>query len=165
MASNLNTYRDAEWLENILADIWKEHFSDVDQTNEVIIRYGRRAKRRLGSIGLDPKDRQTSIITINPLFRDLDVPEFIIKATIVHEMSHYAHGFNSPHDQKHRHPHSGGVIRREFAERNLEGLYLKQKRWLKEHWSEILDKYYPNEGHGIRSRHTKVALPWWMRNV
>lgn len=165
MESSLNTYRDGEWLENFLAEIWLRYFVDVPQSNDVVIRWGRKAKWRLGSIMLDPIDGKTSIITINRLFQDLSVPEDIIKATIVHEMSHYAHGFNSPHDQKHKHPHSGGVVRREFAERNLEDLYLKQKRWLKEHWPEILDKYYPNEGHGTMPRHTKVALPWWMRNV
>ncbi len=141
----IDSYRDQEWLENLLAEIWYQHFNDVRQDNEVIITWGRRARQRLGSISLDPKNRTTSIIRVNRLFQDLDVPEFVIKATVVHEMTHYAHGFNSPLEQKQTHPHSGGVIRKEFAERGLVDLYLQQKRWLKTSWVEILRKHgmYP----------------------
>ena len=147
----------------MLALIWNEHFSDVPQKNDVTIRFGRRAKRRLGSISLDPKDLNTSIITINSVFRDLEVPEFVIKATIVHEMTHYAHGFNSPLEQKHDHPHSGGVIRAEFAERGLEDLYVQQKRWLKANWPRILDKHFGNSQRRVVRRTTKLPIPWWMR--
>ena len=118
--------RDQEWLENMLADIWYKYFREVRQDNDVRIVYGRKAKRRLGSISLDRKDMKTSVITINPIYQDIEIPEFVVEATIVHEMTHYAHGFNSPLEQKQKHPHSGGVIRREFAERGLEDLYLQQ---------------------------------------
>jgi hypothetical protein len=135
------SYRDQEWLENLFAEIWYRYFSDVPQANDVMIIWARRAKRRLGSIELDRRDRHSTIIKVNRLFQDLDVPEFVITATIVHEMTHYAHGFGSPLDQKQRHPHSGGVIRREFAERGLVDLYLKQKRWLKANWPLVLEKH------------------------
>ncbi len=166
--AQMSDTRDQEWLENLLADIWYRHFSDIEQTNKVHIRYGRKAKRRLGSISLDPKDRQSTIITINPLYRDLYIPEYVVVATIVHEMTHYAHGFNSPHQQKQKHPHSGGVIRREFAERGLEDLYFKQQKWLKENWLGVVERYFPN-----KPRHTikysgrvstrVVNTPWWFR--
>ncbi|MFO0955641.1 MAG: SprT-like domain-containing protein [Candidatus Saccharibacteria bacterium] len=136
------SYRDQEWLENLLAIIWHKYFSDVPQTNDVLIIWAKRAKRRLGSIELDRRDGHSTIIKINRLFQDLEVPEYVITATIVHEMTHYAHGFGSPHEQKQQHPHSGGVIRREFAERGLVDLYIQQKRWLKAHWLEILQKYH-----------------------
>lgn len=132
------SYRDQEWLENLLADIWYQHFRDVEQNNDVMIIWAKRAKRRLGSIEMDSRDGHTSIIKVNRLFQDLTVPEYVIRATIVHEMTHYAHGFGSPHEQKQRHPHSGGVIRKEFAERGLVDLYLKQKRWLKDNWRDFL---------------------------
>lgn len=134
------SYRNQEWLENMLADIWYKYFPDLEQSNDVHIKYGRRAKWRLGSIKIDPKDGESSIITINPLYQDLAIPEYVVVATIFHELSHYAHGFNSPHGQKYRHPHSGGVIRAEFAERGLEDLYIKQRKWLKSSWPEILEK-------------------------
>ena len=137
----LESYRDQEWLENLLADIWYQHFSDVPQENDVRIVWGKRAKRRLGSISLDPGDRRTSIIRVNRIFQDLEVPEMVIRATIFHELTHYAHGFNSPLEQKQRHPHSGGVIRKEFAERGQEKMYILQQKWLKQHWIEVLKKH------------------------
>ncbi len=136
------TYRDQEWLESLLAEIWYRHFPDVPEANDVFIIWAKRAKRRLGSIEIDRRDGKTTIIKINRLFQDLEVPQFVIEATIVHEMTHYAHGFGSPFEQKQQHPHSGGVIRKEFAERGLVDLYLKQKRWLKQYWTQILKKYH-----------------------
>lgn len=158
------SYRDHEWLENLLADIWFRYFNDIEQSNDVYIRYGRKAKRRLGSIGISPNDRNSTIITINPIYQDLEIPEYVVIATIVHEMTHYAHGFNSPHDQKHRHPHSGGVIRREFAERGLEDLYIKQKNWLKNNWQSILDKYFEKNSDSNTKKNTYIVKsPWWLR--
>ncbi len=161
------SYRDQEWLENILADVWYKHFEDVPQSNEVRIVYGRKAKRRLGSISRDRVDPSVSVITINSIFQDLEVPEFIIRATIVHEMTHYAHGFNSPLEQKQKHPHSGGVIRREFAERGLEQLFLDQKKWLKENWPSIVERYFPNTRYTVvrKSTSKSIPLPWWMGGV
>lgn len=161
------SYRDQEWLENLLADIWYRHFDDVPQSNEVRIVYGRKAKRRLGSISRDRVDPSVSVITVNSIFQDLEVPEFIIRATIVHEMTHYAHGFNSPLEQKQKHPHSGGVIRKEFAERGLEQLFLDQKKWLKENWPAMIDKYFPNNRYIVVNKTSSraVPLPWWMRGM
>lgn len=163
----IKTHRDQEWLENMLADIWLRHFDDVPQSNEVVVRWGRKAKRRLGSISLDPNNESTSIITINSLFQDPDVPEYVIKATIVHEMTHYAHGFNSPIEQKKLHPHSGGVIRKEFTDRDLEDLYVLQKKWLKASWSAIISKYYqPKIRYTVVKNTTKkIPSPWWMRGL
>lgn len=155
--------RDREWLENLLAHIWYKYFSDVEQHNTVKIRYGRKAKRRLGSISLDRADTETTIITINPLYQDLEVPEFVVVATIVHEMTHYAHGFNSPLEQKHQHPHSGGVIRKEFAERGLEEMYLEQRDWLKAEWPKIIDKYFEQKAPQYRRATRPIARPWWFR--
>ncbi len=164
---NNHIHRDQEWLENMLADIWYKYFFDVEQSNNVTIRYGRKAKRRLGSISLDRVDGVTSIITINPLYQDEMVPEYVVKATIVHEMTHYAHGFNSPHEQKQRHPHSGGVIRKEFAERGLEDLYLKQQKWLKDNWIGVVEKYFGPQKpiYRVRRKSTSQSIkisPWWM---
>lgn len=159
--------RDDKYLVQLLDDIWDQHFSDVPQTNIVRIVYGRKAKNRLGSIRVDPNDREVSIITINGLFRDEVIPENIIKATIVHELSHYAHGFNSPLQQKFRHPHAGGVMRREFKERGLEDLYLEQRKWLKEHWPGFVQRNW-GLSRGSRSadvkKSTKVPRPFWFRD-
>ena len=48
--------RDNKYLENLLYDIWENHFCDVPRINLVTIKYGKHAKRQLGSIKLI-KDR------------------------------------------------------------------------------------------------------------
>jgi hypothetical protein len=154
------TSRDDTWLQLQLDSIWDNFFADTPQDNDVRISFGRRAKRRLGSISLDPADRHTSLITLNGLFKRADIPEFVIQATIVHELSHYAHGFNSPLSQRFRQPHAGGVMRREFAERGLLELYLDQKKWLKENWPSILDEeFQPTKRRS--SPQPKVPKPFW----
>ena len=161
----IDSYRNQRWLESTLDYIWNAHFEDVPRDNNVEIIFGKKAKRRLGSIGLDKEDPNTSIIRINPIFKDLEVPEFVIVATIVHEMTHYAHGFNSPLEQKQQHPHRGGVIRREFAERGLEYMYIEQNKWLKENWPAILDKYFEPTAYRRRNQPVKLKLPWWMSGL
>ncbi|MEO7617398.1 MAG: hypothetical protein ABIS59_01000 [Candidatus Saccharibacteria bacterium] len=135
--------RDNAWLQQLLDTTWDSYFSDVAQDNDVRILFGRRAKRRLGSISLDPSDRTISIITMNGIFRSPEIPEFVIQATLVHEMTHYAQGFNSPLAQAQAHPHAGGVMKREFTERGLLELYLTQKRWLKVNWPSVLAREFP----------------------
>lgn len=154
--------RDEAWLQGILDKIWDNYFPEVQQVNDVRIIFGRRTKRRLGSISLDPADRKTSIITMNGIFRREDVPEYVVEGTIFHELTHYAHGFNSPLDQAQPHPHAGGVMRREFAERGLLDLYLQQKRWLKENWAGILKQEFVARPHaGGLTRRTAISKPFW----
>lgn len=149
--------RDESWLQALLDDVWDTSFSDVEQGNDVRIVFGRRARRRLGSIALDPHDRTTSVITMNGLFRLAEVPEFVVRATLVHELCHYAHGFNSPLAQRFAKPHAGGVMRREYAERGLLSLYLQQKRWLKAHWPALLERELPRKPAGRRTSRQSVA--------
>jgi len=159
--------RDNSWLHQILDETWDKYFSDVTQENDVRIVFGRRAKNRLGSIKVDVNDPQISIITINGLFKDEKVPEFVVTATIVHELSHYAHGFNSPIEQKYRHPHAGGVMKQEFAERGLAQLYIDQRKWLKNNWREFVGaqlivtkrKISPHQPAKI-----KIPRPFWFGN-
>lgn len=149
--------RDQEWLDRLLATTWRRYFSDLPQ-GELKIQFGRNARTRLGSIKLDRREPQLSVITLNGLFRDPAVPELVPLATLVHELIHYAHGFNSPLEQQHRYPHSGGVIRKEFAERGLEWLYLQQKAWLKQHWPQLVRDNFRASG---RTKRVKVPLPFW----
>lgn len=155
--------RDNAWLQQVLDKIWDNYFADVPQENDVRIVFGRRAKRRLGSISLDPKDPKTSLITMNGLFKDPSVPEFVVEATIVHELTHYAHGFNSPLAQSKAHPHAGGVMRREFAERGLLDLYQQQKRWLKENWAGVIERELAPSprARGTGTVNIRVPKPFW----
>jgi hypothetical protein len=165
MASSSHVGRDDAWLQDLLDQTWDNHFSDVPQDNDVRIEFGRRAKRRLGSIRLDQNDRKTSVITMNGIFKLSEVPEFVVQATLVHELTHYAHGFNSPLAQKQSHPHAGGVMRREFEERGLLELYLKQKRWLKAYWGELLIQEFGTPVRRIKQvqsvRALRVPKPFW----
>jgi len=146
--------RDNEWLEEKMYEIWEGHFSDIPRKNLVIIKFGRGSKRQLGSIkwankktrgirqflkGRDLQDdKRVSVITITSKFKDGEIPEKIVLATIAHEMCHYAHGFNSPLKQIFNHPHKGGVIRKEMEKRGLKHLYKFSKKWLKENWKEYV---------------------------
>jgi hypothetical protein len=155
--------RDDAWLQQVLDKIWDNYFSDVPQDNDVRIVFGRRAKRRLGSISLDPKNSDTSLITMNGIFKNADVPEFVIEATIVHELTHYSHGFNSPLMQSKAHPHAGGVMKREFSERGLLELYLQQKRWLKTNWPVILAREFKQTSRrsSMTAVRMKMPKPFW----
>ena len=153
--------RDERWLQQILDKVWDTCFADVPQENDVRIRYGRKAKRRLGSISLDPRDPSISQITINPLFRRPDVPEFVVEATIFHEITHYDHGFNSPRAQAQSHPHAGGVMRKEYAERGMLELYQLQKRWLKENWSRIVAEEFKPRSKTLGSIRSVPKPFWW----
>ncbi len=134
--------RDQAWLERLLNNIRNDHFHDVLIGAPLEIRYGKRARNRLGSLGYD-QTRKVATIRLTRLFEDPEVPEIIIKATIVHELCHYAHGWHSNLDRKHRYPHAGGIIRQEFSERGLEELYLAQRSWLKANWLRLVQKHYP----------------------
>lgn len=133
--------RDEQWLRDQLEAIWSDYFSDVKRRHPIRILFGRPAKTRLGSIRYDQRSDQ-AIIRINGLFQRRDMPAMMVKATIVHELCHYAHGFHSGLSQLYRYPHAGGVVRREFEERGLGDLYQQQKSWLKEHWPKIVRRHF-----------------------
>ncbi|MFA7308624.1 MAG: hypothetical protein WC045_00955 [Patescibacteria group bacterium] len=147
--------RDDLWLHQRFVYLWQTHFADVTDGNEIVIRFGRKSKSRLGSITLRHKDRVSkpltrrqayflthtdavSVITINGRLRDLAHPEQVIDAVIAHEFCHYYHGFNSKRKRMFSHPHAGGIIEKECYERGLHDTMKFQKRWLKENWKNIV---------------------------
>lgn len=129
--------RDHKWLKNRLAMIWQKYFPDIKLANNVFVKFGRPTRTRLGSIKLGRKKLNT-IITINGYFIDPEIPEFVIDGVLAHELTHYAHGFASPHTQQHRYPHQGGVVKRELVNRGLKNLLQLEKRWIKENWIKFL---------------------------
>lgn len=159
----MSEVRDEAWLQQLLDTTWDQYFVDVEQANDVRIVYGRRSKRRLGSIRLDPADSSVSVITMNGLFRLLEIPGYVVQATLVHELIHYAHGFNSPLEQRQQHPHAGGVMRREFDERGLLDMYQSQKRWLKEFWPVLVAREFGSTRQATSRpvRQPKVPRPFW----
>lgn len=145
--------RDNKYLEKLLYDIWENHFCDIPRLNAVIIKYGKYSKRQLGSIKIVKEkdivnryikrfnidknlleEYSISVITITKYFSQLDIPEFVIRSTVAHELCHYAHGFNSPLKKVYAHPHRGNVIKKELAKRELLNIHSQSKEWLKQNW-------------------------------
>jgi hypothetical protein len=159
-----NTFmRDEKWLFSKLDEIWDTYFPDIPQDNDVRIVWGRRARTRLGSIKQGEKrsgKHPETIITINSLFKDLSIPEFVVVGTIAHELSHYAHGFHSPIERKFSTPHAGGVIHKELRDRGLGDLEKKQKKWLKDNWRNYVMENMPQSA-SVRRRRRKVIIRWF----
>jgi predicted metal-dependent hydrolase len=131
--------RNNKWLRDRLKYLWLKHFSDVSITNTIIIKFGRPARTRLGSIKPGRKYKhEHSIITINGYFMDSKIPEFVVDSVIAHEFMHYAHGFASPHQQAFKHPHKGGIVNWDMKERGLEDTLKAEKKWLKENWRDYI---------------------------
>ena len=121
--------RDNSWLEARLYKIWQSYFADVKGTNPLIVRFGRNAIYRFGSIKLDLRSK-ISYITINGNFRNPKLPVQVIDHTLAHELVHFTQGFSSKNPRLHRYPHRGGIIDKELKERGLNHLVLYYKNWL-----------------------------------
>ena len=132
--------RDTRWLVERTKYLLERHFPDVKLGNNLVVKFGRRAKTRLGSIkyGRAEREHPNTIITLTGYFQDEKVPDYVVDATIAHELSHYTHGFFSPRERLHRHPHHGGVVKREMLDRGLEDMLKLQKIWLKENWVKFI---------------------------
>lgn len=140
--------RTNDWLEKQLQYLLKNYFSNVKLTNPIEIRFGREAKYRFGSIKLlrprglkrlvTSTKPQKSIITITSMFAKEDVPVDIVRYTIAHELTHYAHGFSSANKRLFKHPHHGGIVNYELKERGADDLVTAFKRWLKNYRKAIL---------------------------
>lgn len=129
--------RDQAWLQAQLDFLLQRNFSDMQRPNMITIAFGRKAQRRLGSIRMT-RDKKESRILVNGLFRNPEIPETIVQATIAHELCHYAHGFCSPLSKKYKNPHAGGVIERELRKRDLGLLHDFERQWTKNHWVDLI---------------------------
>ena len=151
----LNEDRTDTWLAKRMYRMWEDHFADVPRRNFVLIKFGRSSSRQLGSIKWARKstrikslmkksdlreyhsnqdDKRITVITITKKFMNADIPEFVIDATIAHELVHYVHGFSSPLKQTFRYPHQGGIVRKELESRGLGKMQKKARIWLRENW-------------------------------
>jgi hypothetical protein len=148
--------RNNTYLRGLLQAFLENEFAGMQRPNKIEIAFGRRAKRRLGSIKMG-RDKKVSRITINGIFRDeVRIPEEIIRATIAHELCHYAHGFCSPLPRKYKKPHQGGIVGRELRKRDLGMLEEFEKMWTKRHWPKIVEEEFG----GVRSRRSsRLPIP------
>lgn len=127
--------RDQAWLEDQLAWLWEEYFGDISRLNPVTIGWGRTSRYCLGTIRLK-RGGESSLthISLNSTLREAWVPDVVIWQTIAHELTHYGHGFASPHPRRLTYPHRGGVIKRELSRRGLSKVYNQAQAWLKRQW-------------------------------
>jgi len=139
--------RDYEWLRNRLESIWTEHFPDINKSNKVLIVFKGRWKNKFGHIQQTPS--KNTWIAVNSLFQDERVPEYIVNLTIAHEITHYAHGFQSPLDKKYKYPHKGGIVEKELKKRGFGEDLIKEKLWFKKEWLELYHNYYPKKEKGF----------------
>ncbi len=147
-----NDLRDNKWLKERFRYLYQRYFSDIEITNNLIIKFGRPCRTRLGSIKKGRRvENFNSIITINGYFRDLGIPGYVIDAVIAHEFMHYAHGFASPHEQAYATPHKGGVIDYDLKERGLGDILKSEKQWVKENWENYL-----KQNHTYKSRRKSI---------
>jgi hypothetical protein len=132
------------FLKSCLQGFLEDQFADMPVENRLTIAFGRRAKRRFGSIKMDRQGKE-SWITINGVFRDERIPQQIIYATVAHELCHYAHGFCSPLKKKYKYPHQSGVVSRELKKRGLHHLSEYEKIWTKNNWPKVLEREFPRQ--------------------
>jgi predicted metal-dependent hydrolase len=149
--------RDDKWLFQQLDDIWDTFFPDMPQGNDVRIVWGRKARQRLGSISQDRNNAGGTQITINALFKDENIPDYVVRATIAHELAHYAHGFHSPLERKFEKPHEGGIVHKELDNRGAKKIEQMSKKWLKENWSKYLEIHFPRTARRHKTR-TKIIF-------
>jgi len=145
-----NEDRDNKWLRERFDYLKDRYFPDVEVKNNIIIKFGQCAMRRLGSIKKGRRSENfNSIITINGHFKDPQIPGFVVDAVIAHEFMHYAHGFASPHEQAFRHPHQGGIVDGDLKERGLHDILRAEKVWIKANWEDYLKENHENKRQSI----------------
>ncbi|GAC1519099.1 MAG: hypothetical protein NVS3B14_21360 [Ktedonobacteraceae bacterium] len=130
--------RSQQQLTPYLDYIWQSYFSDIARINQVEIAYCHPWKRRLGLIRLS-LDNTITFIGINSLLQLHEVPGYVLLTTIAHELTHYAHGFGSPHPRIFDHPHANSIVERELAKRGLGELAKKCDDWIDKEWFSFYD--------------------------
>lgn len=131
------------WLAGRLRHLREQHFADIPIENTILVRFGRSSKTRFGSIIAKKRSGFTKPVTyinINALFRDQEVPDFVIDATLAHEFVHYSHGFHSPLEQRYKFPHKGDIVGKELRQRGLGELIKRQEAWIKHEYRNFLRK-------------------------
>ena len=144
-----------QYLARRAASLIRENFGERGVTNLLVVKWGKRWNRTLGHIKtLENKDFGSEI-EINSLFKNPDVPEYVLDYVLMHELVHYFQGFGSNHEKKSKHPHKGGVVDKELDRLGWKEIREKGEAWIKANWRDTLVKY----GAVKRPRKVKVLTP------
>lgn len=135
--------RNNTYLKLRLQEIWSKYFFDVKKSNPIEIKFGKKARKRLGSIRERKfNEGSDTLIVINGHFKNPIIPECVIDATIAHELCHYVQGFGSSLPQLSKYPHRGGSVDIEMKKRGLGGTLEAEKRWLDHNWVHFLRHHH-----------------------
>ena len=132
--------RDDDFLKQRLDSIWELLFTDVEKKNKVVARFKGKWRNKFGHIKR-LRDGSSEIV-VNGYFKDEVIPEYIIDVTIAHELVHYMHGFNSPHERKYKHPHAGGIVDKELVRRGFGHVIRLEKKWTRNEWKRIIKEEF-----------------------
>lgn len=123
------------------AELCREYFPNRPISNLLVCRWGKPWKTKLGHIRPLKSAEFGSLIEINSILSDSRIPEFVLGATLLHELIHYFQGFGSNHPRQQRHPHRGGTVTKEFKQFGWEELLQKQEKWVKENFGKFYLEY------------------------
>jgi hypothetical protein len=157
--STTNALRDNSWLEDRLQHLWTHYYNDVPVGYPITITFGPRARYRYGSIY--SKGRRCYIL-INRLFAHPNVPEYVVDATIAHELAHYVHGYGSGLRKLHAHPHRGGVVDKEMEKRGCFFLEERAGDWRRNCWQEFYITQSPDVVARQAAREKQESTRWEM---
>jgi hypothetical protein len=151
------TSRDDAWLNALVQRIRTTYFADVPQVYPIVAHFGRRAHRRFGSIGAR---NHTSILRLNGLLADPEVPLYVLEAVIAHELAHYAHGFGSGLTRRHAAPHRGGVVDKELEQRGLALVAERAKAWIEREWEAFYQSRCADLLHEAQAKQKATEALW-----
>ena len=128
------------------ANLLRENFPMQEVSNLLVVRWGKKWRTKVAHIKPFKEKEFGTAIEVNELLQDESVPEYVLDATIMHELVHYFHGFGSNKERKHRHPHRGGVVDNELEKKGWKELVDNGDKWLNENWPSLIVK------HGVKGR-------------
>lgn len=145
--------RDDNWLAKRLDHIWQLLFPELEKKNQVNVSFKGKWKNKFGHIKRIGQDTE---IVVNSLFKEDIIPEYVIDVTLAHELIHYMHGFNSPHKQKYKHPHAGGIVTRELKKRGFGHMLNLEREFVQKDWFPLYEKLNPRKTYKKKSVKKKI---------
>lgn len=149
--------RNNVWLEERTQKLWNEYYKDASRGYPIKVKFGPRARYRFGSIY---SCKQECHILVNRLFIHPEVPDYVVDATIAHELAHYVHGYGSGLRKLHSHPHRGGVVDKEMEKRGCLILEDQASVWRKENWQRIYATYAADSLKKSKNREDQLKETW-----
>ena len=126
-----------KYLASKTAALIRENFSERGITNILIVRWSnKKSKRILGHIKPVNDTEFGSIIEINPLLKDLSVPEYVLDYVLMQTTTTFKDWFKP--QTKHKTPPQRRIVEEELA--GMGGkITQKSEKWIK-NWKNLVAK-------------------------